>query len=218
MITLKEIKSPCAIAACELNKCIYVSDKAAKCVWRVDRVGNIEIFILDLGSTVNLTVISGGSILTIDGNRLKTFSPEGKILTSVPLPKDVANPKYATVTPRGTYFVGYSSLIGMNHICEISQTGEILRSFCDSEVKLTFGICMDPHGQLFVLDYGNSRILLLDSHLKLKRIIMSEIDHDLFGCMYMSYDGDSGNLLISAFATVNRRIKIYNILLNSRKA
>ena len=214
IITRKEIKCPWGVAACKLNKYIYVSDKDAKCVWQVDQYEEVKLLIADLSRAVKLSVMCNGNVLIVDIKKLIQYKSDGSKLKSVRLPNELTDPDSAVGTPRGTFFVSHSPSGGTNKICEILKNGEILRSFSQREVKpkFAFGMSIDPAGQLFVLDYRNFRILLLDSNLKLKRVMLSQAKYGLYSSNYLSYDADSGNLLIGAFSIVNGKINIYNIL------
>ena len=62
-------------------------------------------------------------------------------------------------------------------VVEVNTGGEVLRQFSGSRLSSlgdTPHVAIDSHGNIFVADYHNGRILLLDAHLSLRRVIIDE--------------------------------------------
>ena len=55
-------------------------------------------------------------------------------------------------------------------MCEIDNQGEVLRSF--KEAKLPHHLLLDSEGHMLVTDYYNHRVLLLNSQLRLQRVLV----------------------------------------------
>ena len=59
-------------------------------------------------------------------------------------------------------------------VVEVNPDGEVLRQFSGSRpssLGSTPHVAIDSHGNIFVADRHNRRILLLDAHLSLRRVI-----------------------------------------------
>ena len=217
-IKMKELVYPFGVAACDRNKCIYVSDKASECVWRVSEKYEVKQLIAGLRGTGKLSVMSNGDLIVLEGGQLNIYKPNGNKLKNIPLPQELAEPEHAIESTRGTFFISQGITAGIHRICEIScDTGTILQSYGDrkgnAKGQLDFPayIALDPEGRLFVCDYGNSRILLLDGNLKLQRVLLSNADDGIPSSMNMFYAKESGNLLLGAVSIVNGGVRIHHI-------
>ena len=217
-IAIEELTYPRDMAACCVCKCIYVSDKIARRVWRVrqnDR--KVEIFINNLKGGASLSMMSNGNLLVLDKSDLCIYASDGKHLQTMKLPDELVEPHIAIATGHDTFLISHGESCGLHRICEITPKGDILRTYghlngpgigqLDWPVHMT----LDNEGRIIVLDAINVRFLLLDSKLRLLRVLISRQD-GVAPTLRMCYVKDTGNLLVGTIMTIeNGGVDIFRI-------
>jgi len=190
-IVVKDWSDPWDIVACERTFQLYVTDRL-KCVWRVSSDGeDIKRWLPksrdDTFKPQTLSVTSTRLLLTTchlllvttqDPHQLREFDSDGDELRRVQLPHDM-EPRHAVESPTGTFIVGRSKYNKkQGDVVEVNAGGEVLRQFSGSRLtslgRYTEHVAIDSHGNIFVADSHNRRILLLDAHLSLRRVIIDE--------------------------------------------
>jgi len=96
-------------------------------------------------------------------------------------------------------------------VSEVDVHGAVLSSFVD--VKLPRHLSLDSEGHVLVADYEHNRILLLNSHLQLQRVLVdtnSQVTlrlprrlcyNELTSQLYVQYSGsERGSVYISLFS------------------
>jgi len=201
------------IAACERMSHLYVAD--VKCVWRVspytaDRDDLIQHWLpkssLDTCTPHTLSVTSTRLLVTSpDTHQLIQFNANGNELRRVKLPQDLV-PQHAVESPTGTYIVGlHNTQLKQYQVVEINTGGEVLRQFSGSRLTslgVTPHVAVDSHGNVFVVDQSNRRILLLDNRLSLRRVIIDERQLDYKLPWRLCYREDKGQLLVGLLGGV----------------
>ena len=181
---------PRDIVACERTSQLYVADYGMKCVWRVSSDGeDIKRLPKSPDDTFKprlLSVTSTRLLVTIEEtHELIEFDSDGDELGGVQLPHNM-EPYHAVESPTGTFIVGrckYNEeqrVYQGGDVVEVNTGGEVLRQFSGSRLtslRFTPHVAIDSHGNIFVADQSNRRILLLDAHLSLRRVIID--DHQL---------------------------------------
>ena len=91
-------------------------------------------------------------------------------------------------------------------VVEVSTEGEVLRQFGVSLPALQLGwtphVAVDSQGHVFVADYDNQRILLLNAQLALRRVIVDERQLTYKRPRRLCYMEQSGQLLVAIFGGV----------------
>jgi len=208
-IVVKDLSQPTDIVACERTSQLYVADWA-KCVWRVSSDGeDIKRWLPkspdDTFNPWTLSVTSTRLLVTIQyTHQLREFDSDGDELRRVQLPHDMP-PYHAVESPTGTFIVSRynkqlyeEQRVDQGDVVEVNTGGEVLRQFSGprlSSLGFTPHVAVDSHGHIFVVDYHNhrNRILLLDAHLSLRRIIIDEHRHKYWRLCYRE---QSGQLLV----------------------
>ena len=84
-------------------------------------------------------------------------------------------------------------------VSEVNTGGEVLRQFTCSRLS-SLGwpehVAVDSHGNIFVADSDNHRILLLGAHLTLRRVIIDEHQLNYKQPCSLCYREQSGQLLV----------------------
>ena len=87
----------------------------------------------------------------------------------------------------------------------------MLRQFTGSRpssLGWTQHIAIDSHGNIFVADYDNRCILLLDAQLKLRRVIIDEHQLNHLQPWRLSYREPTGQLLVA----LGDRVLLFDVL------
>ena len=136
----------------------------------------------------------------------------GEELKRVQLP-DYMDPEHAVESPTGTFIVSHlnTQLNGQWQVSEVNTEGEVLRHF-SRPLGRTPHIAVDSQGHIFVPDSDNRRILLLDAHLALRRVIIDEHQlNDRRPCR-LCYNEQSGQLLVGLHVWRDGVVSVFDVL------
>jgi len=199
-----DLGQPRDIVACERTSQLYVADDE-ECVWRVSADGTDMKHWLpkspdDSFKPWTLSVTSTRLLVTSrDTSQLRQFDADGDELRRVHLLRNTY-PQHSEESPTGTFIVSrYSEQLEQGEIVEVNTGGEVLRQFSGSHLtSLSWPPCVavDSHGNIFVVDQDNRRILLLDDHLSLRRVIIDEHQLNYKKPRCLCYREDKGQLLV----------------------
>jgi len=201
-INVKDLREPRNIAACKRTSQLYVNDH--NCVWRVSPDSTDIKYWLPKSPDVTfkpytLSVTSTRLLVTSrDTRQLRQFDGDGDELRRVQLP-DHMEPHHAVESPTGTFVVSlYNKQLKQGQVVEVNTGGEVMRQFSGSRLSslsLTH-VAVDSHGNIFVADWRNRHILLLDDHLSLRRVIIDEHQLNYKRPACLCYREDKGQLLV----------------------
>ena len=105
------------------------------------------------------------------------------------------DPGHAVESPTGTFVVAHrNTQLQQWQVSEVNTEGQVLRQFSGS-LGAPARIAIDSQGHILVADYANSRILLLDAQLALRRVIDQHQLNDLQPGR-LCYVEQSGQLLV----------------------
>jgi len=123
-------------------------------------------------------------------------APGGDKLRCIPLP-DYLFPYHAVESPTGTFILSHlnTQLNQQDQISQVNTEGQLLRQFSGS-VDWAQHVAVDSYGNIFVADSGNSRVLLLDAQLALRRVIIDEHQLNHNKPRRLCYREQSGRLLV----------------------
>jgi len=200
---LKELHD---IVACEQTFQLYIA--ASGGVWRMSANGaDIQHWLPRSPDRTflpqTLSVTSTRLLVTSRYGPLRQFDAVGDELRRVRLPFDMKT-YHAMESPTGTFIVSlYNEQLKQGQVAEVSTGGKVLRQFSGSPLSPLLyvdppHIAVDSHGNIFVADGDNRRILLLDAQLSLRRVIIDE--HQLSHAPRpLCYREQSGQLLVVSF-------------------
>jgi len=205
-IAVKDLKNATDIAACEQTSHVYVAD--VKCIRRVSADGaDIKHWLPkspdDTFKPWSLSVTSTRLlVMSYITKQLMQFDGDGNELRRVHLP-DYMEPHHAVESPTGTFIVGhYNTQLEQWQVSEVNTGGEVLRQFTGSRLsslRWPRHIAVDSHGNIFVADFNNRCILLLDAHLTLRRVIIDEHQLKDKEPQCLCYREQSGQLLVGFY-------------------
>jgi len=215
-INVEDMSIPCDIVACERTSQLYVADWK-KCVWRMSSDGtDIKHWLPkspdDTFQPHSLSVTSTRLLVTPWTSRqLIQFDADGDELRRVQLP-DHMEPHHAVESPTGTFIVSLlKTQLKQCQVVEVNTGGEVLRQFSGSRLTslgVTQHVAVDSHGNIFVADWDNHRILLLDDHLSLRRVIIDEHQLNYEAPLRLCYREDTGQLLVALIS----RLGVFDVL------
>ena len=137
--------------------------------------------------------------------QLIQFDADGDELRRVQLP-DHVEPRHAVESPTGTFIASLNNTqLKQWQVVEVNTVGEVLRQFSGSRLTslgFTPHIAVaHSHGKILVADYVNHRILLLDNHLSLRRVIIDEHQLNYKSPLRLCYREDKGQLLVMLWSS-----------------
>jgi len=206
-IDVEHLENPQDIAACEQTSHAYVADRV-KCIWRVSADGAeikywLQWTLDDTFRPWRLSVTSTRLLVTsFVTNQLMQIDADGNELRRVHLP-DYMAPLHAVESPTGTFIVSHDNTeLKQWQVSEVISGGEVLRQFtgsCLSSLGWPEHVAIDSHGNIFVADNDKCRILLLDAHLTLRRVIIDEHQLNYKWPQRLCYREQSGQLLVGFY-------------------
>jgi len=131
------------------------------------------------------------------GRQLTQFDAAGgDELRRVRLP-DYMKQLHAVESPTATFIVAHNNTqLRQYQISEVSTEGQVLRQFSGS-LSWPQHIAVDRRGNIFVADWANRRILLLDAQLALRRVIIDARQLNDRRPERLCYLEQSGQLLVA---------------------
>jgi len=217
-IIVKGISEPRDIVACQQTAQLYVADHGPGCVWRMSSDGKYVKCWLpkspsDKFRPGSLSVTSSRLLVTSpDTNQLRQFDAVGDELCRVDLPRDM-DPQHAVESLTGTFIVSHRDTQLKYQVSEVNTGGQVLRQFSGSRL-LPLGetphVAVDSQGNIFVADNGRSHILMLNSELTLRRVIIDEHQLNYKKPWRLCYNEQSGQLLVGF--DVDRDVAVFDVL------
>jgi len=153
-----------SVAACELNQCLYVSEQNSQMIHKVSPVTNNTVKRWSVGGQpFGVTVNSAHNLLVACSNthKVQEYTTDGALLREINLQPDVTYPGHV-VQLRGDEF-GITQYSSVFRYCEVGSDGKIVKSTGSGQMSSPYGFIVSKGGKGFVADYGNNRILLLNS-------------------------------------------------------
>lgn len=210
-IKIAKVKLPWDLAASDYDRCLYVTDRGNRCVWKITSPKHrVTRWLSDIGSPYTLSVAADGHIvLPRQGlpSRVVVYTSEAVPIHDVQLPADIENPLYALMSSSTeTLWLSYGKLYRrMRGICELTVEGNVVRSYepKESHQELEDSVGHPCHlsldaagGRLFVADYGNDRVVLLNSDLSWNQIVVSPAKDAIRKPSRICYDEAERRLIV----------------------
>ena len=208
-IDVKDLRWPLDIVACEQMSLLYVADNAV-CVWRVSADGaDIKRWWSKSSSDTfrpcTLSVTSTRLLVTSDygTNQLLQLDAGGDELRRVQLPGDMTDLQHAVESPTGTFIISHKNTqLEQDQVSEVNTDGKVLRQFTGSRLSSlgwTPHVAIDSHGNIFLADYHNHHILLLDAQLTPRRVIVDQHQLNDKPPWRLCYREPTGQLLVGLY-------------------
>jgi len=217
-INITGLRFPSDIVTCEQTSRLYVADYPP-CVWRVSADGaDIKRCwsksSSDKFTPRTLSVTSTRLLVTSrDTGQLLQLDAGGDELRRVQLPDDM-EPWHAVESPTGTFIVSHKNTqLNQYQISQVNMDGKVLCRFIGSRLS-SLGtpqhVAVDSHGHIFLADYDNGCILLLNAQMTLHRVIVEEHQLDYKRPYRQCYREQTGQLLVGSYEQKN--ILVFDVL------
>lgn len=212
---LQKLNDPIDIVAS--NNCLYIFDQKKDCgdgravsneILRCDNRGGIIVkWSTGFVSKGRLSITTNGNVLMTAymENILHEFTPEGCFIRTIILPERISEPTFAKEVSDGDFLVtsGEEYKNWRFYVARIDASKQIKKMFGGHSGCRPFramhylsDLAIDSDGFILVCDKGKARILLFDSELKLKKIVISKKTHPVFDNMYRILLDETRNRLL----------------------
>lgn len=193
-ILIEEIQSPHSIVSFRNSKRLYVTDKAQKCIWKINRASqHVGKWLLDIDNPFTMSLSNDNRMLVLrdthPSSQLEFYAPDAVLVRRLLLPTEIQMPLHAIQRPDGDLIVSHwkKMLNGLGKwvISRLTSDGQLIRQFCPQdklqELQYPRHLCEDSNNRwLFVADYGNDRVLLFDSKsLGWRQILVTNQENDV---------------------------------------
>lgn len=230
-IKITEISHPNDIGVSEKENCLYVCDSQEICVWRITREADGEHKIINW-LTIDyqpyaLSVSNDGQLLIVNNSPsiLMIYGSDAQRNEFIKLPRDI-KPRHAVKTSTGNFVILYEWTENEDEkesgssvreqkwgISEFTGEGkQIVCSYLPSNDTETLHdpwyLSLDSYNQVFVMDTGNERVILLHSNLKWNQILCStkeEEETQVPGPWTLYYDEGKKHLFVGG-----EGVKVYS--------
>jgi len=204
-INITDLREPQDIAACQQTSQLYVTDWGVEeaCVWQVSS-DHEDIKCCWTRSPSDkfipwkLSVTSSHMLMTSCNTRqLMQLDAGCNELQRVQLPDDM-QPRHAVESLIGTFVISHKNTQLMQwQVSEVNTEGRVLRQFSPGpSLGWPAHIAVDSQQNIFVTDRDNHRILLLDAHLALRRVIIDENQFNNKEPRRLCYNEQSAQLMV----------------------
>jgi len=210
---------PRDMAACSVNNCLYITDINNYAIWRVKENKEEEHLVwLMLHANIyllHLSVTSQGHVLLLGTNPPTLYAHycDGSVERTLELPSDMREPHHALENATGNYIISHGDQASDLHwICEVTKNGHVIRSFggqCgggQGQVNCPVHIALDELGRVYVADYNNDRVVVLDPSLNLSKVVLSRGDTDVDDARHphrLFYAQDTQRLIVGRSGCVD---------------
>jgi hypothetical protein len=190
VINVDGLISSSDITACSITSQLYVADIEERAIWRVNVLSVDKLadkFISTKLLPYSLSINAGRLLITPrDGDALFIFGDDGNEVNRVPLPRFMLA-RHAVETNRDTYIVSYSnrwfesSQSEQDSVSEVDVSGQVVRRFSKGrdigpvQFNRPRYLALVGNSDVVVADRFNECIVLLDSGLQFKRVLLESL-------------------------------------------
>jgi len=178
------------MTSCAVNKCLYVSNKGEKCIHKIAVTAEDEHIVCDpwhikkrpIGLSVNRA--SCNLLVTCrDDLCLIEVDPRGKTIREIKFPESFMSPLHAFQLDDEAYLVSHGDMRSPEHrVCKMTCSGKafkVIESYGGQKGSDQGQLNEPCHmalshsgGYVFVADFNNGRLVMLDSSLRFVRDIV----------------------------------------------
>lgn len=179
-IDVECIYGPQVMVACDVSRCLYVTDSGNRCVWKVP-VGDYRMVRWMEQYPWTLGVLSDGRVVMPRWGQpfsLELYRPDSVLMLRIPLPADVEIPKHIVENSKGNFVLSHwDRSRNAWGISEVSPDGEIITVYDPKDDLQQFhdpcNLSIDAENGVYVADcYNRNRVVLLDSQLKWNAVVL----------------------------------------------
>lgn len=209
-IKISRIKLPWDLAASDSDRCLYVTDRGNRCVWKITSPKHrVSKWLSGIGNPYTLSVTADGHvILPRQGfpSYVIIYTSNAVPVRCIQLPADLESPLHAVASSTEKLWLSYGKLYRRTRgICEVTAEGKVVRSYepeeSHQELEDSAGhpcqLSLDPvSDRLFVADYGNNRVILLNSDLSWNQVVVCKTKDGIRQPSRICYDATEMRLIV----------------------
>jgi len=204
------------IAACAINKCLYLSDWYYLSIHRVDLATDATKKWRVAKNPRGLSVNSDHNVLVacLSDNKLQEYTTDGRPVREISLAADMDSPWHAIQLSNGDYVV--SQWLSAGLVGVVGVDGELLHSYGPSSssdvgpMEYPCILAITKLGDILVADKGNNRILKINSSLTRAQLFPVPADVELREPFALHLDETGDRLYIGEFGGEFRVIVLNN--------
>lgn len=184
---IHDLSDPQDIVSCAEKECLLIMNWDDGCnptmILKTDRNGKVlTSWSMKIGGgrlsiTPELTVI----VTAYERNKLYEYSLDGELIKEIKLPTpNLSHRQHAVKLADGHFLVCSGGANDSLHsLCIVDKRGNVLKSFGgergsdNQSLNRPLHLAVDGDGCIYVADWGNRRVLLLDSDLQFQRELVT---------------------------------------------
>ena len=211
-IELKGMKDPCDLAASKPRRSIFICDRDNECIWRIQLPGG-EITSCDIKGRPYRISISSSDLMIVcvvrdDRDYLFINRSSDEIEPeSIPLPKEVRKLLHAIQLNSGNIIIAHSMVdtLGSFRISELEiSEGTFVRNYDPRSTGFhqlrnwtPRQLSVDENDNIFIADFDNDRVVLLNSRLRDPQILLNRDQHSIKSPRRLCYVEEKQQLIVS---------------------
>ena len=210
-ITLNSISYQDDIVYNIKSKCLYISDSTRRCIWLMTTTGEPQLteWLTTLTRICTISLSNEGHLLVLRESQtiiMEVYSLNATLIRTLNLPQDVKDPRHVVQTSAGNFVILHrlsNALSGKFAITQLTSDGQLIHRFLSrnqsEELSDPRHLSLDPENNLlFVADYGNNRVVLLDSNvLTWKKVLLSQKADGIHDPFRLFYDTSKKHLFVA---------------------
>ena len=226
-IELEEMKDPRDMVASKLSRSIFISDRGNRCLWRIQMPGREISRWKGDGRPDNMS-ISSSDVLVVrvvrDGRLYLNLyrSSDVMLIESISLPTEMRGLCHAVQLSNGNFIISHS----MNDqdvflISELSVDGRKFirsfdpRSFASIELDgwKPYHLSIDEDGNIFIADFNNDRVVLLNSRWTDVQILLNRDQHSIKSPLRLCYIREKQQLIVGQWRSGGSTddVRVFNL-------
>jgi len=223
---LTKAQAPEDITACSTGNFLYVYDHGTDatdyCIWqiKVDQSNAIGLGSATRWLTADklgaisrrLSATSNGRLLTlrVDILSVDIYGQDAKLERRVILPGAMTDPRYVVEDSLGNFVIAHTRLnSSADGVSKVDKNGENIQSYNDqhsgrqTRIRNTLSVAIDSEDHVYVCDYGNQRVLVLDLQLRACYVLPPGDDEKGEQPHTLYFVKDANRLLVGSFKYVD---------------
>ena len=209
----------CGLAACDVNKCLYISDCDNNVVHRVELARNniVTKWSVSKGPE-GLSVNSSHNVL-VAGNgthKIEEYTTHGTLVRQISLQSEIQYPKHVVQLSSDQFGVTHQ---GPNHgYSVVDVNGQVIKTYGHSygsgprQMNQPYGIAINSRDFGFIADTNNNRIIVINPRTFNSRQLSVSVDGGLQSPMCLLLDESRDRLYIGEWS--GRRVLVVNCVRN----
>lgn len=180
-VDIAVIRKPEDIGASQRDVCLYISDSGGKCIWKKTR-DQPMMWLSNVDWPFTLSVSGEGQVLIARKGQpsvMELYGHDSVLVQCISMPTDIIDPLHCVQTTTGNLIVSHWWRDSVTEgVCELTCDGQIVRRFIGNgkSQELTFPryLTLDSDDRIFVTDFDDNRVVMLDSDLSWIRVLLTK--------------------------------------------